>query len=109
MLKKLDRSELAMMRLLYESSDGLTPYTLMQRSKLPGQMFMRIFTRLTARGLLTEKNSLIALSSEGKTEYLDNFVKIIPGSKVWREIPQKMKGRKIPLDDLYAPNINLMK
>jgi hypothetical protein len=79
------------------------------RSKLSGEVFLKIFKALTARGLVVEKNLLISLSKKGLEVFLNDATNILSGPKEWRKVPASMLGRKIDVNDFYAPNIFLLK
>ncbi|CAN7410301.1 hypothetical protein [Pseudomonas brassicacearum] len=102
------RADFAILRVLHEASSGLQPYTLLKRSKLSGEVFFKVFSTLVSKQLVIEHNSLISLSTIGRSVFLAGSGRVLPGSKSWRSVPMKMRGRKIEIDELYAPNINLL-
>lgn len=104
----LGRADYFVMRVLYDSSSGLQPYTILQRSRLSGETFFKIFNRLVSEGLVIEKSSLIYLSSDGKAAFLAGSSKVMSGAKNWREVPASMRGRKLEQDEFYIPNISIM-
>ena len=109
MLKSdMGRSEFFVMRVLYDSSSGLQPYTILRRSRLSGEVFFKVFNRLVSGGLVVEKNSLLYLSPKGKAVFLAGSSKVMSGGKSWREVPASMHGRRLDQDDFYVPNINIM-
>lgn len=106
---QIDRSSFFIMRILYESDAGLQPYTLLMRSKLPGDVFLKVFNSLTLRGLVIEKNLLISLSKKGLEVFLADSTNVLSGPKEWRRVPGDMLGRKIDVDEFYTPNVFLFK
>jgi hypothetical protein len=109
MLKSnLGRADFFVMRVLYDSSSGLQPYTIFQRSKLSGEVFFKVFNRLISEGLVVERKSLLYLSSQGRDVFLAGSSKVMSSDKKWREVPESMRGRKLGIDDFYVPNINIM-
>lgn len=109
MRSQIDRSSFFIMRILYESDSGLQPYTLLMRSKLSGEIFLKVFKSLTLRGLVVEKNLLISLSKKGLEVFLADSTKILSGPKEWRKVPVEMLGRRIDVDEFYTPNIFLLR
>lgn len=97
------------MRILYESSLGLQPYTLLKRSKLSGEVFFKVFSSLVSKHLIYERNSLIFLSDSGREIFLPSAGRVIGGSeKSWRAVPETMLGYKLSCEDFYIPNIDLL-
>lgn len=109
MRSQIDRSSFFIMRILYESNTGLQPYTLLMRSKLSGEVFLKVFKSLTLRGLVVEKNLLISLSKKGLEVYLADATRVLSGPKEWRRVPAEMQGRRIGVDEFYTPNVFLFK
>lgn len=109
MRSKNDRASFVIMRILHESDAGLQPYTLLMRSKLSGEVFLKVFNSLAARGLVVEKKLLISLTKKGLEVFLADSTKVFSGPKKWREVPIEMLGRKIDVDEFYTPNIFLLK
>lgn len=104
----LGRADYFVMRVLYDSSSGLQPYTILQRSRLSGEVFFKTFNRLVSEGLVIEKNSLLYLSPQGKASFLEGSSKVMSGAKSWREVPTNMRGPKLDQDNFYVPNISIM-
>ena len=96
------------MRVLHDSSSGLQPFTILQRSRLSGEVFFKVFNRLVSEGLVVDKNSLIYLSAKGKAVFLAGSSKVMSTPRGWRVVPANMLGRKLDKDEFYAPNINIM-
>lgn len=102
------RSEFVIMRILHESRSGLQPYTILQRSKLSGAVFFKVFSSLAMRKLVAEHDSLIHLTQTGRAIFLAGSGRVLSGSKPWRQVPQKMRGRKVGINEFYVPNIFLL-
>ena len=109
MRSNIDRASFVMMKILYESDAGLQPYTLLMRSKLRGEVFLKVFNSLVARGLVVEKKLLISLTRKGLEVFLADSTKVLAGPKEWRKVPVEMLGRRIDVDEFYTPNIFLLK
>lgn len=100
------KADFFIMRVLYESSSGLQPYTLLKRSRLSGEVFFKVFSSLVSKSLVYEKNSLIFLSARGREIFLAGSGRVMAtASKPWRKIPEGMLCRKMAPGELYAPNI----
>lgn len=102
------RADFVIMRILHESRSGLQPYTILQRSKLSGAIFFKVFSSLAARKLVAEHDSLIHLTQAGRAVFLAGSGRVLAGAKTWRKVPQKMRGRKLGVDEFYVPNIFLL-
>lgn len=109
MRSKIDRTSFFLMRILYESDSGLQPYTLLMRSKLSGEVFLKVFNSLTLKGLVVENKLLISLTKKGLDVFLADSTKVLSGPKEWRRVPVEMLGRRIDVDEFYTPNIFLLK
>jgi hypothetical protein len=79
------------------------------RSKLSGEVFLKVFKSLTLRGLVVEKKLLISLSKKGLEVFLADSAKILSGPKEWRRVPVEMLGRRIDVNEFYTPNVFLLK
>ncbi|MCF5030713.1 hypothetical protein [Pseudomonas syringae] len=102
------RADFVIMKVLQESLSGLQPYTILKRSKLSGEVFFKVFGALAARKLIAEHDSLIHLTPTGREVFLAGSGRVLSGPKTWRQVPSRMKGRKIRVDDFYVPNIYLL-
>lgn len=102
------RADFVIMKILQESLSGLQPYTILKRSKLSGEIFFKVFSALAAKKLIVEHDSLIHLSPIGREVFLAGSGRVLSGRKSWRQVPDKMKGRKIRTDEFYVPNIYLL-
>lgn len=109
MRSKIDTASFVVMRILYESDAGLQPYTLLMRSKLSGEVFLKVFNSLAVRGLVVEKKLSISLTRKGLEMFVADSTKVLSGPKEWRRIPVEMQGRRIEVDEFYTPNIFLLK
>ncbi|MFW6750720.1 hypothetical protein ACKUG4_08485 [Pseudomonas glycinae] len=102
------RADFVIMRILYESVSGLQPYTILQRSKLSGEIFLKAYSALAAKNLVVDHNSLIYLSELGREVFLAGSGMVLSGKKHWRDVPERMRGRTIAVDSFYIPNVFLL-
>jgi hypothetical protein len=79
------------------------------RSKLSGEVFLKVFNSLTLKGLVVENKLLISLTKKGLDVFLADSTKVLSGPKEWRRVPAEMLGRRIDVDEFYTPNIFLLK
>lgn len=96
------------LRVLFNSSGRLDSFTLFRRMKVSFKEFTIAINTMLETGLLVKEENIIYLSETGRKEVLSHAKAYSPKIKPWREIPSKMLGQKLHVDEPYIPSIRLL-
>ncbi len=90
---------------LFESVNGLQPYTFYSRYKLKPELIVELIDSLEEKKLVVIKNNTLLLSEEGR-----NYVK---AKTVWKKnknkfenIPIEFVQEKLSVNSFYVPNLS---
>lgn len=90
---------------LFESVDGLQPYTFYSRYKLKPEVMFQHIDELVNKGLITIKNNSLQINENGKNQLKSKNSKKRLKDK-FENIPSDFIDEKLKINSFYIPNIS---
>jgi len=90
---------------LFESVNGLQPYTFYSRYKLKPELMVELIDSLEEKDLVDIKNNTLFISSKGK-EYLKSKKFQNYSENKFENIPSDYIDEKLSINSFYIPNLS---
>lgn len=105
---KETKSAMRVLQVLFESANGLEPFTAYRRSKLPSDEFFKRYFYLVEHGYVDEVDGIGRISISGRQLVLENISRLTPGRKEWRQVPSRFLKPAESVANLYIPNVDML-
>ncbi|WP_271103992.1 hypothetical protein [Pseudomonas tohonis] len=105
---RVNKVDLRILHILLRASGSLEPFTIFRRSRFGSAVFFEHYFKLLKKNLISEEAGAASLTAIGLDVTKSMLSRVAPAEREWRKAPAHFLGRKLEIEDVYIPNVDLL-